>query len=143
MERLRNEKGFSRVEVICIIGISLMVLFVVIKGFRWHSANMAQAEDDMLTSTAQHMAEVNSTGTGCPIDDCMGGTSCTHLTEEGYVGYFDHPNNKIVADPVSGYNVYKTMTIDGVTYKGKPGTMVIKVVVKDDEITLSWVEGKK
>lgn len=143
MDKLRSRNGFSRIEIICIIGIVLVVLFVVMKGVQWMRVSMAQTEDAMLVENAERIAETNIAGGGCPVNDCKGGETCEHRTKDGsYVAYFDHPNNRIVSEPVKGYNEYSTMTIGEQTYYGEPDTMVIQIVVKDGVITLSWVEGE-
>lgn len=141
MKKGKNNKGFSRIEVICITGIVSVVIFLVFMGIDWYGTRMKKGNDAMMETTAMRLASSDAMTGGCPVKNC-GGDMCDHRDQDGrYVGYFDRPSNSIAAIPGEGYNEYKVMTIGEKTYYGRPGTMIIKVVCRNGEVTLSWVEG--
>ena len=141
--KLRSTQGLSRVEFFCIIGICAAAVFFIISGIFWYRDRQLKAEDTLMVNTAESVAISNTLSGLCPVRGCDGGASCTHKTADNtYVGYFSHPLNTIGGDLPKGYNSYKTMTIGDKTYHGEPGTMVIKVEMKDGELTLSWVKGR-
>ena len=143
MNKLRSSKGFSRIELICIVGISAVLLFFACSALNWYHISQRKAEDKIIANTALHTAEMNTVGSPCPVNSCDGETACTHKTEEGYVGYFDHPTNAIYGERKKGYNQYREITLSGKTYTGEVGTLVIKVVCRDGDIRLSWVKGRR
>lgn len=143
MNKLRSSKGFSRIELICIVGISAVLLFFAYSALNWYHISQRKAEDKIIANTALHTAEMNTVGSPCPVNSCDGKTACTHKTEEGYVGYFDHPTNAIYGERKKGYNQYREITLSGKTYTGEVGTLVIKVVCRDGDIRLSWVKGRR
>ena len=143
MNKLRSSKGLSRIEIICIVGISVILLFFTYSVVNWYHVSQLRAEDKIMANTAKRVAEMNTVGSPCPVDNCDGGEMCTHKAEEGYVGYFDHPTNAIYGERKKGYNQYREITLSGKTYTGEVGTLVIKVVCRDGDIRLSWVKGRR
>lgn len=143
ISKLESTEGLSRMEFLCIIGISFMAVFLIFTGIIWYRDRQLMAEDTLMINTAESVATSNTITTPCPVRGCDGNTTCTHKSADGtYTGYFSHPLNTIGGDLPKGYNSYKTMTIGDKTYHGKAGTMVIKVEAKDGELTLSWVKGR-
>ncbi|SHK26522.1 hypothetical protein [Hespellia stercorisuis] len=140
MKKLKNKKGFSTIELLCTSFIAVFVIFLLILAFLWYRKQVRMGDDQMLVNTAESVASLNTVGGDCVVRSCGGG-NCVHLTSKGYVGYFDHPTNSIYGEKKSGYNEYKVMKIGDKKYYGDPGTMVIKVVSRDGELTLSWVKG--
>lgn len=143
MNKLKSSKGLSRIELICIVGISVILLFFTYSVFNWYHVSQLEAEDKIIANTAQRVAEVNTVGNPCPVYNCEGGESCVHKTEEGYVGYFDYVSNTIYGERKKGYNQYREIKLSGKTYTGEAGSLVIKVVCTDGDIRLSWVKGRR
>ena len=143
MNKLRSSKGFSRIELICIVGISAVLLFFAYSALNWYHVSQLEAEDKIIANTALHTAEMNTVGSLCPVNSCDGQTSCTHKTEEGYVGYFDYVSNTIYGERKKGYNQYREIKLSGKTYTGEAGSLVIKVVCTDGDIRLFWVKGRR
>lgn len=141
MTKRLNQKGFSTVEVLCISFLTIVAVLFIIWGFFWYRDNTHKTEDKVITNTAESVANADLVSGSCVVRGCGGGDNCTHKTQEGYVGYFDHPSNSIKGEPGKGYNQYKEMTIGDKTYYGAPNTMVIKIVANDGILTLSWVKG--
>lgn len=140
MKKLNDSRGLSTTEVLCISFLSIVAAVLLVTGILWYRNQQCMADDSLLVVNARSMGEINSINGGCPVNDCGGG-DCVHKTADAYVGYFDHPTNKIYGEKRSGYNESRTMEIDEKKYTGEPGTKVIRVEFRDGELSLSWVEG--
>lgn len=145
MNQIHNNKGLSRLELFCIVGISLLLIFMVVKGILYYHNSMAKGNDNLKANTAESVATMNLSTSGCVVNGCEAGfdETCEHTDKDGYtVGYYDAVKRKIYADNLAGYNEYTEMKIGDDIYKGKKNTMVIKVRGKENEIYLSWEPAK-
>lgn len=144
MKKLRNTKGrITLIELVFLLIIVVEVLYFVASSYGWLDFHMSSGNDSLYANTAESVAKTNSlNGIQCPVNNCeKGGVNCTHLTSQGYVGYFDGETNTIVGLKPKGYNSNDNPSIDGKEYVGKTGTMVLRVTCNEGEITLDWVKG--
>lgn len=145
MSILHNNKGLSRLEFFCIVGICLIAVFAAYKGILYYHNSMARGNDSLKVNAAKSVATMNLSTAGCVINGCEGSFDkpCKHMDKDGYTtGHYDAVKRKIFADNLAGYNEYTEMKIGDEIYKGKKNTMVIKVQGKEDKIYLSWVPSK-
>lgn len=139
-----NKKGsITPLALILIIIISIEAIYLGYKGYKWMSNNMSDGNDALYVNTAESEAKVNSlNGVDCPVHNCGNSSGdCIHHTSIGYVGYFDSVTNTIIATKPKGYNSQTNPKIDGKEYIGNVETMVIRVTVNNNMITLDWVKG--
>jgi hypothetical protein len=140
-----NNKGrVSLIELVAIIIIAIEVLFLIGSGLGWIDFHVSSGNDSGYLNTCESEAKINSlNGTQCPVNDCPNSSGdCEHYINGSYIGYFDSVTNTIVGEKPKGYNSSKNPEVDGKTYAGKAGTMVIEVIVKDGSITYEWTGGK-
>lgn len=145
MTILHDKKGLSRIELFCIVGIGLIVIFMAYKGVLYYHNSLAKGNDSLKANSAESVAAMNLTTAGCVVNNCAAGVdeTCSHTDKEGYtVGYYDAVKKKIFAENLAGYNEYPEMKIGDDLYTGDKNTMVIKVRGKADKIYLSWVPSK-
>lgn len=146
MNLIKDNKGLSRLELFCIVGIALVAVFLAYKGILYYHNSMAKGNDSLKVNSAESVAAMNLTTAGCVINGCEGSFDepCEHMDKDGYTtGYYDAVKKKIFADNLSGYNEYTEMKIGSEVYRGERNTMVIKVRGKEDKIDLSWVPSKE
>ena len=143
MKNRLNNQGFSRVEVICIAGISLVVMALLVVGGWYMLGLMRQGDDANLLNTARRAASLNVQG-ACLVNDCPGADSpehAKHVDSSGtVVAYYDKGPNKLVADAPAGYNEGDALEVDGKTVAAEPGTMVVRATLKHGQVVCSWVE---
>ncbi len=140
-----NNKGrVSLIELIAIIIIVLEVLFFVASGMGWLNFHVSSGSDSGYLNTCESVTKINSlNGTQCPVNDCSNSSGeCEHYFNGSYIGYFDSVSNTIVGSKTKGYNLSKDPEIDGKSYQGDVGKMIIKVIVKDGSISYEWTGGK-
>ncbi|MDX8419588.1 hypothetical protein MOZ60_05730 [Stecheria sp. CLA-KB-P133] len=140
---MRSRVGrMSALEMVLIVVLCLEGLFLAWCGYRWYQQRLAHGNDSLRVNTALSVARINSSnGADCPVDGSSS-QNCVHWNGTEYIGYYDGVANKIVGDKPDGYNQSSEMDIDGKTYTGKPGTMVIQVETGNGEVHLSWVLGR-
>lgn len=146
MMKLKETKGrISILELVIILVIVLEVIFYVATSYGWLDFHMTSGNDGLYVNTAESTAKVNSmNGVQCPVNNCeKGGINCTHLTKDGYIGYFDSETNTIIGIKPKGYNGSTNPDVDGKTFTGAANTMVIQITCKDGNIDLKWVKGKE
>jgi hypothetical protein len=124
------------------VGLSVIAVVGVVLGILYYRDTKHRGEDIHLQHTARRAAELDAVQSGCVVNGCPGGEGCRHTGGGLDMGYFDHLTNTIIDDLPIGYNSYHTMKVDGETYEGKPGTMVIRVRYDGEKVMLDWVEGK-
>jgi hypothetical protein len=136
--------GVSRREVLLVALIAVMTLFFAFEGMHFLDMQQRKGNDALRENTAISVARVNSNnGMNCVVDGCGSTGYCPHYSTIGYIGYFDNIGNIIVGEKPKGYNEYNKMEIGKNTYYGDPGTMVLKVVAREGEVTVSWEKGKE
>lgn len=148
MNKVKQKVGsVSQFELTLIIGICIMILFFVLQGFGFLNHCVENGNDTLIANTAESVALINSNnGAECVVKDCGGytnGKHCTHWNGYGYVGYYDDVRNTFVADKPKGYNENPRVKIQNKRYYGARNTLVIKAEIKDGEVILSWVKGKR
>lgn len=123
MNKLRNNQGFSRIEVICIAGIvCFAVVLAAVLG--WHMLSlMWQGNDANALNTAQGVANA----------------SLAASSDETDLIYYDKGANTLVADPPAGYNEGDTLVIDGREQHVERGTCIIKIIHENGAATAQWV----
>jgi hypothetical protein len=132
-------KKLNRLEFFLILAILIMLSFIAYIFLSFHAREVARGNDALTENTAESVAKVNSNnGADCPVDSCPGG-NCIHKVGNQYVGYYDSVGNKILSYPTKGYNSGDTMTIGEKTYKGRPGSMVLRVKTGDHKIQMDWI----
>ena len=117
--KLNSPHALSLIETICLLCFTATALALMVE-------------------TALRVASLNSID-GCIVKGCDGGSACPHTQNGVQTGYFDHDTNTITGEIPRGYNEYHTMEIDGRTFEGKAGTMVIRIEYDGTDYTLSWV----
>lgn len=125
MNVLADNKGLSRVEVICIAGIACFA--VALAGvLGWHMLGlMWQGNDANALNTAQGVANAGM---------------AESAADEPSPSYYDKGANTLVAEPPSdGYNEGGTLVIDGREQQVERGTCVIEVVREDGAPVARWV----
>ncbi len=141
-----NQKGsISVLELVIILVIIVEVGFLITNGLGWYGDHIASGNDGLYVNTAESVAKVNSLdGMQCPVNNC-GNTAgeCSHYTGMGYVGYFDSVSNTIVGSKPKGYNSEQNPKVNGKSYTGEIGTMVLRVTANEGSIALDWVGGKE
>ncbi len=142
VRKIKNQDGlmFSWFEGSLLTGIIVMVLvFGVIIG-KIVLDDQKKGDDNLRENNALSIALVESNnGSNCPLDGNSG--MCIHHTRDGYVSYYDDISNTLVADKPMGYNSYHLMKIGETHYYGRPKTMVLVVVCKDQTVSVRWEEG--
>lgn len=145
MDLIADKKGFSRIEVVCMVGLSLFALALVIGVGIFMLDLMRQGNDTGSINNAESIARATTAGS-CLVPDCPGTSSerhQTHMTSDGAVfAYFDKTSNCLTDVLPRGYNESTTLTIAGHRTNVEPGSMVIIVEAKDNAVSSSWVEGK-
>ena len=125
MNVLTDNKGLSRVEVICIAGIACFA--VALAGvLGWHMLGlMWQGNDANALNTAQGVANAGM---------------AESAADEPSPSYYDKGANTLVAElPSGGYNEGGTLVIDGREQQVERGTCVIEVVSEDGAPVARWV----
>ena len=122
---LTDNKGLSRVEVVCIVGITCFVL-VLAAALGWRMLSlMWQGNDANALNTAQSLANASM----------VKGAAATVAPT-----YYDKGPNTLVSEPpASGYNEGDTLVIDGREQRVERGTYIIEVVREDDTPTARWM----
>lgn len=145
IRKLRSEAGgFTRREVLLSVLIFLMVFYFTTEFMKYLSAQQRIGDDALRANTAESVALIESdAGVGCPVKGCSGGSGCTHQAGDYYIGYYDDVQNTIVGKKPYGYNESSNPRINGKTYYGSPGTLVIRVMTGQGTLTLNWETGKK
>lgn len=144
MNKLKDTKGrISVLELLIIIFIVVEVIFLGYKGLHWYYVESTGGNDAFAANTAYSTAIANSlNGSQCPVSDCGSGKDCIHYKVDEYVGYYDEETHHIVGTPPKGYNQSKVMRIKSKIYFGDPGTMVLEIRCRNDEVNISWVKVK-
>lgn len=139
-----NTRGFTRIEAVCITGISLIAL-ALLAALGWHMLNlMWQGDDAGSVNNAYSIATVNSTA-ACIVPDCPGVDTAEHKAHTRSNGemfvYFNKGPNTLTATKPHGYNESSLLEIEGHEQHVAAGTMVIEVKVKNGHVSCTWVEG--
>lgn len=145
IKKLTETKGGSSLLVVILTtAIFIMIAIYLLLGGNWMKIRMNHGNDGLMANTADSIARVNSNnGMNCVVDGCGSTGYCPHYSTIGYIGYFDNIGNIIVGEKPKGYNEYERMEIGDKVFYGEPGTMVIRVVAREGEVTLSWETGKQ
>lgn len=141
--KIPNDKtGLSVLEIFCITVISVILVLMAVAVIRNLNDCLDNGNDSLMANTAESVARVNMTANGCVVNECNGGTNCTHENSNGNkVGYYEAVTHRIVAAKPSGYNEFGIMRIDGIYYKGTAGTVIISVTSSANKISLKWIKG--
>ena len=124
MGALMDNKGLSRVEVICIAGIACFaVALAAVLG--WYMLGlMWQGNDANALNTAQGLAYA----------------SMTETLSDDTPAYYHKGQNTLAADlPASGYNEGDVLVIDGREQHVERGSYIIEVVRENDVPIARWV----
>ena len=143
MNIIKDKRGLSRLEVLCITGICILLALSAYWGICYYRDSLDKGNDSMRVNTAESVARNNLLSDGCVVDNCtQEDDTCTHKTADGRtVGYYDSVSHHIVADKMQGYNEYEQTSAENAKLEGKAGTMILAVYGKDKEVTLKWIEG--
>lgn len=138
-----GQSGFSRVEVICLCGLSavalvlVLVLGSVVLGY-WHTGN-----DSMTLNTAEGCGNAMLSD-ACLVSSCSGKGSAkhkTHVDEQGRnFAYFDKISNSLTDVRPQGYNETEVTTMDGRSFE--VGQAVVIVTRQGDGIIVDWTLGE-
>lgn len=146
MSKIHNKQGYSRLELICSVGIGLILIFFIFTGIRWHHNSLAKGDDSLKVNSAESVAAVNLMENGCVVNGCERSFDgrCEHTDRRGRtIGYYDAVKKKIFADVPRGYNEFSEMRIGEEKYTGDVGAMVIRVTGDAGQVTLDWVKGDR
>ncbi|MCB6343925.1 hypothetical protein [Enterocloster lavalensis] len=136
--KLNSPHALSLIETICLLCFTAAALALLATAITSYTRSVKIGNDRLMVETAQRVASLNSID-GCIVKGCDGGSACPHTQNGVQTGYFDHDTNTITGEIPRGYNEYHTMEIDGRTFEGKAGTMVIRIEYDGTDYTLSWV----
>ena len=144
MNKLIDKKGrISLIELFAIIILCMEFVYAAPIAKEWVDSKTRPEIDDLTEELAYKVAMTNSNGgLQSPINNCEQNKVCGHREGTCEVGYFDATSHHIEKEPMKGYNLYKKVTAQGVTYEGETNTLVIKVAVCDGKVKLSWVKGQ-
>ena len=116
MDNLADNKGLSRVEVVCVVGIACFaVALLAVLG--WYLLSlMWQGNDANALNTAQGVGNASAASVclvpGCPGEDDPAHAS--HVAADGSnVAYYQKGTNTRVAQPPAGYKEGDSLVIDG------------------------------
>ncbi|WP_080800938.1 hypothetical protein [Arabiibacter massiliensis] len=126
MNVFADNKGLSRVEVVCIAGIACFaVALAAVLG--WHMLGlMWQGNDANALNTAQGLANASMAETAADDD--------------APTAYYLKGANTLAAEPpAAGYNEGDTLVIDGREQHVERGTCLIEIVREDGAPTARWV----
>lgn len=130
-----NKRGWSRIEVFCIVGIGLILAFLLFLGVRYHFSQMDTGNDALRLNAAESVARTNWMTTGCVVTGCSETSeTCPHELEGETMGYYDPVTKKILAEKIKGYNEHP------IDHREK-NTLIIRVIADSSNILLEWVEG--
>lgn len=139
---LSDNKGLSRVETVCIVGIACFAAVLAI-ALGWYMLGLMQQGNDANTlNTAEGVATAR-TAAACLVPGCPAGDDPSHRShtqaDGATVAYYAKGANTLVADPPDGYNESDRLTIDGKEQQVERGTMIIKATMKDGQVVCIWV----
>lgn len=137
-QKIRSTHALSLIETVCLFCFAAIALAFLNAALVGYTRSVKIGNDRLMAETAQRVASLNSID-GCIVKGCDGGSACPHTQNGVQTGYFDHDTNTITGEIPRGYNEYHTMEIDGRTFEGKAGTMVIRIEYDGTDYTLSWV----
>ncbi len=138
--KMKSRRALSLIETICLCCFAAAACALLAAGLLNYSKSLKTGNDQLMAETARRVANLNSIG-GCIVQGCGGGSGCPHTQNGVQTGYFDHDTNTVRGERPRGYNEYHTMEIDGRTFEGKAGTMVIQIQFDGTNYVLSWVKG--
>ena len=142
MRIVRDIRGISRVELLCIAGIAL-IAFVVALSMGLNALGLLRTGDDSGTlRAAEDLAQVQQAGS-CLLPGCPGGDSeehASHTEEDGTVTvYYDKGANVLTAAKPAGYNESTTLLIGKTECPVAKNSCVVQVQRSGDRVSLSWV----
>ncbi len=143
-KRLRDARGFSRVELICGIGIGIAILVVVFAIGAFMLNDMQRGDDSVTLHTAKTCGSIDATGS-CLVPDCPGVDTpvhqMSHIDSDGYnFAYFDKVGNCLTDERGYGYNEATVTDLDNKSYE--PNSAIVRVENRDGNIVCDWVLGK-
>ena len=132
------EPGFSGLELLCCIGIALMLLWFLLVGGNNLSHVMDEGNDDFFVSSAKREALVNLQGATIFTD----GVALAEM-EYPVKGYYDSRRHTIDRTKPVGYNSQRIVT--GKNQEeifAEPETMAVCVEYDGKEVRAYWVPAK-
>lgn len=138
-----SQSGFSRVEVICLCGLSAVALVLVLVFGSvvlnyWHTGN-----DSMTLNTAEGCGNAMLSD-ACLVSSCAGKGSAKHkmhVDEQGRnFAYFDKISNSLTDVRPQGYNETKVTTMDGRSLEA--GQAVVIVIRQGNGTIVDWSLGE-
>ncbi len=141
---LRDVHGFSRVELICGIGIGIALLALIVALGSYMLNDMQRGDDSITLHTAKTCASIDATGS-CLVPDCPGTDTpvhkTTHIDSNGYnFAYFDKVANCLTDERSTGYNEATVTDLDNKSYA--PSSAIVRVENHDGDIICDWVLGR-
>lgn len=144
MNKLKEIDGLSRVETICLVGISCIGAALLVALGAYLLELMHEGNDANTLNTATSIAS-SQAHNACLVPHCTGqsdSSHVSHLDSQGRaVAYYDKTTNSLVATKPSGYNESSHLTIDGMQTIVQASTFTIVAIQESGDITCSWVEG--
>ncbi len=144
MNKLKEIDGLSRIETICLVGISCIGVALLVALGAFLLELMHEGNDASTLNTATSIASTQAHN-ACLVPRCTGQsdfTHASHLDSQGRtVAYYDKATNSLVPAKPSGYNESSHLTIDGMQTSVQASTFTIIAVQESGSITCSWIEG--
>lgn len=143
MSILSNSQGFSRIEVVCIAGISCFAA-ALLAALGWFALSlMWQGNDANALNTAQGVANASSPS-ACLIAECPGAESAEHqkhLAADGScAAYYSKGENTLTADVPAPYNEGDVLDMDGRQQHVDRASCIIRVTrASDGSVSADWV----
>ena len=143
MSIFSNTQGFSRIEVVCIAGISCFaVALLAVLG--WSALSlMWQGNDANALNTAQGVANASSPS-ACLIAECPGAESAEHqkhlMSDGSCAAYYSKGENTLTANAPAPYNEGDVLDIDGKQRHVERASCIIRVTrAPDGSVSAAWV----
>ncbi|MDO4182863.1 MAG: hypothetical protein Q4E12_04560 [Coriobacteriia bacterium] len=131
-------------EVLCGIGVGIVVVALVVALIAFMLDLMWQGDDANAMNTATSLVHVESLGT-CIVPGCSGSGAehdAKHLLSDGTnIAYFDKIGNCLTGNKPAGYNEADVAMTGENTRTHKANTMVIQVSWKGMDYVAEWVPG--
>lgn len=135
-EKLSRRQGLSTIELLCAVGIVLVLAAAIFIVAQVYAEKSARGNDRLAMETAKSIATTN----------IHKGDVFSHGNGEDFPqrGYFDPITHTIVKECPKGYNDSAVVTsADGTLYSGAPHSLVICVEYDGENVDLFWTEAKK
>ncbi|MGN0038658.1 MAG: hypothetical protein ACI36Y_05970 [Coriobacteriales bacterium] len=142
MRVVRDNRGLSRVELLCIVGIAAVAVVVAVALGGFALGLFRTGDDSGTMRSAEDLAQVSVAG-ACLLPGCPGGDSPEHAAHTDALGtitvYYDKGANVLVEKMPRGYNESTSLVIGKTICSVPKNSCVVQVQRSGMELELGWV----